>query len=189
MPAKGPINKTRSTQSLRLRDEPRHASVALAVWGQWPAHRGRQQQSTGAPAATPRCRWHTGSGNSRLPADTGWQLQAASATAHRPPGRAPAGSGRRAGHGLRIWPDCRLPSRLALARFRRFGPDALITKRPASIVRPGARLMIGGGRTVRARAFEWWSQRTSPSWTVGGCPRTMCLSCGSATTTVVVRRR
>ena len=93
VPAKGPINKTRSTQSLRLRDEPRHASVALAVWGQWPAHRGRQQQSTGAPVATPRCRWRTGSGNSSLPADTGWQLQAAGATAHRPPGRQRAAAG------------------------------------------------------------------------------------------------
>ena len=72
-------------------------------------------------------------------------------------------------------------SRLAIwLDFRRIEPDASFTKRPASIVRPGARLMIGGGRTVRARAFEWWSQRTSPSWIVGGCPRTMCLSCGSA---------
>ncbi len=63
--------------------------------GEQPAHRGRQQQSTGAPVAAPRCRWRTGSGNSSLPADTGWQLQAASATAHRPPGRQRAAAGPR----------------------------------------------------------------------------------------------
>ena len=55
--------------------------------GEQPAHRGRQQQSTGAPVAAPRYRQRTGSRNSRLPAHTGWQLQPASTTAHRPPGR------------------------------------------------------------------------------------------------------
>jgi hypothetical protein len=74
------------------------ASRVTPVWlwpcgGEQPAHRGRQQQSTGAPVAAPRCRQRIGSGNSRLPADTGWQLQAASATAHQLPGRQRAAAG------------------------------------------------------------------------------------------------
>ena len=93
-----PLSTNASAPQPTSRQHTATASRVTPVWlwpcgGEQPAHRGRQQQSTGAPVAAPRCRQRIGSGNSRLPADTGWQLQAASATAHQLPGRQRAAAG------------------------------------------------------------------------------------------------